>query len=307
MIRTEYIERWSDFKMEYSNLLIGLISKSTLFLDYLPFKKTENGNFDLRGLNLKDVDVLVENQGAKLKDIVFQNCDFSFSNFDNLRIERCQFINCIFVSVYCRDLYEIGNVFNHCTFQKVDFRRALIGNENSKFNDCIFENCNFTSCSFYSPQFTNISFVNCNLRELDFAGSSFENCLFEGKMSYVLFRGDDPRFNLKNPGYRKNQMNRVSFEKLDFNFLGFSDDCNLDYLKLKSSTKYLIAHNFKCKTKELFQNRNQYTIETADFIEILYGVATERNQNSYLFNVDDWIDEDSNIDEINAIFYYLKK
>ncbi len=126
-------------------------------------------------------------------------------------------------------------------------------------------------------------------------------------MSYVLFRGDDLRFNIKNPGYRKNQMKHVSFEKLDFNFLGFSDDCNLDYLKLKSSSKYLIAHNFICKTKELFQTRNRYTNETIDFIEILYGVATERNQNSYLFNIDDWIDEDSNIDEINAIFHYLKK
>ncbi len=307
MDRKEYIERWSDFKTEYSKLITGLVLKSTLLLDSLPFGKTENNKYDLRGINLKEIDDFIENQKPNLTEIVFQNCDFSYSNFDNLKIEKCQFINCTFVSVYCRDLMEIDNLFKQCYFQKVDFRRAEIGIQNSKFDECIFEKCNFIGCFFSSPQFTNISFVNNNFREIDFAGSSFENCLFEGTMSHIAFRGDVPKYRNDNPGYKVNQMNQVSFEKLDFNVLVFSEDCKLDQVKINSNPKYLMVHDFKSKTKELYHVRNQYTEDTIDFIENLYFVAKDRNQNAYLFNTEDWFDEDSNVEEINAIFDFFRK
>lgn len=298
----EFIQRWYHLQME-NNYLFTLFDSN---LENAPFGKTDLGKYDFRGIDFKGLNASLNINGLNFKNIVFRNCDFSFSNLDHVILENCQFINCTFVSVYCRDLLDLENIFESCHFCKVDFRRASIGNRNSKFNHCVFDTCNFMRCFFASPQFTNVEFVNCNLRELDFGGSSFENCLFEGKMSYVLFKGDDPTSKINNSEYKKNEMKNVSFEKLDFQTLAFSDNCNLENIKIMSNPNYILVKGFKRKITELNQLRNQYTTETIDFIEIQYGIAHERNQNSYLFNMEDWIDEDSNLAEMIEVFNFLK-
>ncbi len=297
------IERWNSVSKEHKYLVIN----GGLNAENYPFGKTDEGKCDLRGFNFKELPESLGKDGSALNNVVFHNFDFSYSNFDQFKIANCQFVNCTFEVVYCRDLLDIENVFEHCQFHKVDFRRASIGVGNSRFENCTFKACNFMRCCFYSPQFRHVGFVDCNLREFEFGGASFEYCLFEGSMSHVLFKGDDLKSRTNNPGYKKNEMLEVSFENLDFYSIAFSDDCKLDHLKIKSDSNYILVKDFQFKCKELYEMRQQYTDETIYFIELIYGIAFERNQNSYLFNKAECIDEDSNLKEMDEVFEFLKR
>ena len=302
MGKAELIERWNLVSKEHKYFVV----KAGNHFEDWPLGRTAEGKYDLRGFNFKE---LSENLGSNvtgLNQAVFHNFDFSFTNFDQFEIKNCQFVNCIFDSVYCRDLVELENVFEHCQFHKVDFRRADIGIGNTKFEHCTFTACNLMRCCFQSPQFRHVDFVNCNLREFDFGGASFEYCRFEGTMSHVQFNGDYVKFRTNNPGYKKNEMLEVSFEKLDFYSIAFSYDCKLDHLKIKSDPNYILVKDFQSKCKKLYEKRQQYSEETIYFIELIYGVAFERNQNSYLFNKAECIDEDSNLTEMDEVFECLK-
>lgn len=307
MSKKQLKERWRSVQDQYEVFLNDLLTEQTVVLENLPFGYTEEGKCDLRGINLKGFDVNASSNRMVLNEVLFENCDFSFSDFEDLNLEQCQFNDCLIVSANWKNLLEFENRFNQCVFHKVDFRHAFIGNRNSKYDTCTFDACNFQKCFLYSPQFLNVEFKNCNLKYIDFSGASFENCLFESKMSNVTFRGECIESNNENSGYKKNEMKQVSFEKLDFHDLDFSNDCHLDDLKVKKDPKYLLVKDFKSKMTKLYKARDQFGLNTKIFIEVFYGVAIDKDQNSYLFNVEDWTGGKYDSSKMKEVFNLLSQ
>lgn len=76
MQREEFIQRWYHLPMENNDLF-------TLFnsnLENAPFGKTDAGKYDFRGIDFKGLNASLKINGLKLMNLVFRNCDFSFSN-----------------------------------------------------------------------------------------------------------------------------------------------------------------------------------------------------------------------------------
>lgn len=307
MSKKKLIERWNSVQNKKEVFLNDLSTKNAVVLENLPFGFTEEGKCDLRGIHLKGFDEHSSNNRMGLINVVFDNCDLSFSDFEDLSLEQCRFTNCSIVSANWENVLEFENQFVNCNFQKVDFRHAFIGNRNSKYDACTFDSCNFQRCYFYSPQYLNVAFNNCNLKHFDFNGASFENCSFEGSMNNVTFRGKCPESKSETSVYKKNEMKQVSFENLDFHDLDFSNDCRLDDLKIKQDPKYLLVKDLKVKITQLYKTRDKYSLNTKIFIEVFHGIAIDRDQNSYLFNVEDWTGSIYDSSEMKKVFQLLGK
>lgn len=162
---------------------------------------------------------------TKIENITFNSFDFSGTLFNYPIFENVQFEDCLFNRSDITDARIYGSSFINCRFIKIDFRTATIGAHKGLFRSCRLENCDFRNASFYEPEFINCEFYDCKLRNVDFKASSFESCRFVGKLSNVIFRGNDKSDLYSNP--TPNSMYNIDFSEAILGEYVDFDDCDL--------------------------------------------------------------------------------
>jgi fluoroquinolone resistance protein len=188
----------------------------------------------------EDFGGIVFPQGFKIVGKKFVSVELSNSSFSNTWIEKCYFDNSLWQGGTFANASDHGNTYRNCTFQKVDFRGAVLGFLGSGFTDCRFEKCNFIKCGFIRAEFTNCTFIDCKLKGTDFNASSFEACTFIGRLDDVWFRGDYmiPTDQTRLGIPKKNQMATVSFKEAELHRLAFSQGCSLDSIVIPQYGSY---------------------------------------------------------------------
>lgn len=161
----------------------------------------------------------------KVENKIFKAFDFSDTLFNYPIFENVQFEDCLFNKSDIEDARIYGCSFINCHFIKIDFRTATLGAHKGIFKNCRFDNCDFRNASFYEPEFKNCTFNKCKLNKIDFKASSFESCKFIGKMSNVVFRGNDKSDLYQNP--TPNTMYNIDFSEATFGEFVDFEDCDL--------------------------------------------------------------------------------
>lgn len=281
--------RWEPVFMKGINSFLG---KGGLLTDDLsPFEKSNGVLLDFRGIELNNL---------AIKNCRFENIDFSFSSFKSSWIENSSFKNCYFKDADFTKISDQGNKFEECIFFNCKFNNSGLGYKGSAFVECIFENTNFQKAVFIRAEFERCSFINSKIKGIDFNASSFEECIFEGILDDVWFRGGFPlQSDNQYFGFpKKNIMKKVSFEKAELKNLTFSDDCDLSsvclgdnpevfkysnwYRRLQLLAKEIISWDSECgKQGEIFvkthlvhaKNQDWYILNLKE-LEQIYGLET---------------------------------
>ena len=164
-------------------------------------KNQDFSNRDLRGIDLENIDCSGSNfsrcnlQGANLSYGTFNNCNFSNTIMDGIKINKdgkygdnntTQFNNAIFNTVIMTNMY-INNVsFRSVDFNKCDMRKTRIDDSviyGSKFVNTILDTSNwigvdFTECDLSNQIIKHCSFESCNFQKCKLIGTSFSPNVF---------------------------------------------------------------------------------------------------------------------------------
>ncbi|GGH16421.1 pentapeptide repeat-containing protein [Sphingobacterium alkalisoli] len=241
-----------------------------------------DGKLDLRGI------IINERTIAKLE---LQNADLTFSSFKDCWIENSLFEKCNFEKVDFSKFSDHKNIFKECYFKNCKFNYASLGDGGTSFSECVFEDCNFFKTIFIRPEFVGVSFKNCKINSIDFFGSSFESCCFEGNLKDIWFRGGFPlQVDYSNYGIpKRNEMKNVSFVNAELEDLTFSDNCDLSSVKIKSSDKYYKYERWKERLEFLKMEDRNWSDKEKKEAEIFANtyLVHAKNQEWHIINRED--------------------
>jgi fluoroquinolone resistance protein len=180
---------------------------------------------DVRGLQVPD--------GMRILSRHVKDADFSWGFIRLAWIQNCVFENVRFDNATI-DTADHGNRFTGCSFVGTSFQDG-IGYRGSSYNNCRFEKVDFRRSVFTRADMNDCIFSDCKLKGVDFNASSFVNCMFEGKLEDVWFRGGFPLpVNVTDFGEpRPNRMQGVSFANASLWGITFSNGCDLSSVVVK--------------------------------------------------------------------------
>ena len=215
------VERWTG---QQGDVLAGLARGRPP----APFGLVD-GLVDLRGLPVSGV------RGGHVKKLSAEGVDLSYSDWEQVRVERSRFADVRFDAVEARSLGDHGNTFERCSFDRANLGGSAIGFDGSRYVSCSFGRTKFTLAVFARAEFDDCVFEDAALRGVDFHASSFERCTFRGTLDDVWFRGGYPLPELQKQfgRARPNRMRDVDLSGAVLDFVTFSDGCDLSTVRLR--------------------------------------------------------------------------
>ena len=204
-----------------------------------PFGVTDEGRKDFRGLDLQRY----RPRHKTLKGRRFEKCDFSFSD-GWPPLDRSVFLDCLFRRAILDNWRDWRNRFENCLFSHTLLRCAGIGSWTSRYEDCTFEKCNFAKASFDNPIFRRVVFRNNKLAGAHFNVSGFWDCVFEGPVRNVWFRGRYPRvLEAESIFWRPKEtgLHNVDFSKASLADITMSDECALENIILPEGGEAMLC------------------------------------------------------------------
>lgn len=212
-----------------------------------PFGATARGALDLRGLRLSE--------RTELRRVSFAPSDFGRASFKGIWLQGCVFNDSAFDSASLQEIAEHHNTFENCNFLKASFRGAAIGYRGSRFVRCTFDAVDFRRAVFVRPEFDDCAFYHCRLDGCDLNAASFERCRFVGAINAVWFRGGfacpDDVASYGDP--RPNKMTQVSFESAVLRDVTFSNRCDLSTLHAPQDGRHALVGSWPGRLSSLQQ------------------------------------------------------
>ena len=168
-----------------------------------------------------------------LTDLSFERYDFSGALFGETTWIDCRFSHCIFSNLRFLCSRFVGCKFHRTNF--IDCQNDAIFLDLGRDKRCEFDECRFIRGEFvitvlYYPSFSKC-FFKLDMNLIDFQGSQFSDCTFEGRLNGVTFRGrKDPS---RSPVFRdgkevpENTMMNVDFTKSKLELVHFRDSIDL--------------------------------------------------------------------------------
>lgn len=222
-------DRWT--KDDLDRVASALRGGGQLVDSHVSFSRHDM-RIDLRGFKMPAPVRLIN---AKLIDV-----DLSGAQLTPLWLERSCFENVLFDHARIERFSDQGNWFERCSFRGASLAECRLGYQGSQYRHCIFERCSFHKGGAIRAEFYNCRFTDCKLNNVDFEASSFEDCVFEGKLSDVWFRGGYPypSYERKFGTPKMNRMLNVSFARAELDFCTFSHGCDLSTVILPERGEY---------------------------------------------------------------------
>lgn len=204
-----------------------------------------DGRADLRGLQVpkamvtrrlrtKIADVDVFSPLTKVHNARWEGLDLTGSSLQHILFSDCVVENCVFDKCQCQNWGLWGTVLTRCRFRRTDLRQACLGGL-SGTRQCAYHKVDFSdadlrgiACS--GAEFAECVFRNTKLTRVNFGGSSFTDCLFEGDLDEVCFNRTAfrkewlPPNEMKRVDLRRARLRYVEFRGLDMADVLFPED-----------------------------------------------------------------------------------
>ena len=200
---------------------------------------TKEGRVDLSRLRLPEptvakelstsiAEVAVLSGQTKLKGVRWDRLDFTGSRLNGLLLFDCEITDCIFDDCKCQEWGLWATVVSSTSFRFADLRKAALGGiQEGRRN--IFKEVDFTEADLHQiacsgAQFFGCVFKDTRLFKVDFGGSSFTDCRFEGELREVCFNRVPsvlPPNEMLRVDFSRAQLRSVEFRGLDLQDVRF--------------------------------------------------------------------------------------
>jgi uncharacterized protein YjbI with pentapeptide repeats len=208
----------------------------------LPFV---DGRVDLSGLAVPAPSIgrtfrtaiadVVELQGiSELHRVQWKGLDFTGVQMDNVRFHDCTITDCVFDKARCQDWRLWNTTVTDCTFCSTDLRNSVLGaikdSRRDVFRGVVFRKTDMRGTIYASAEFDHCIFENARLDKVNFNGSSFSHCSFEGELREVMFyrkafRAEDlPPNEMDHIDFTRARLRSVEFRGLELKSVFFPDD-----------------------------------------------------------------------------------
>ncbi|MBL8609922.1 MAG: pentapeptide repeat-containing protein [Myxococcales bacterium] len=195
-----------------------------------------NGRLDLRGISAPSPSSVhnYESTGGQISALkgllVFRNCrwndaDFTGASMPSFRFHDCVIENCIFDRATCSDWRMWGTTVSSCAFRQADLRGSALGGvdgaKRNAFLNIDFSGADLRRTVYMSAEMNGCMFASANIDNVNFEGTSFVNCVFQGRVRGVQFgrhsfRGESlPPNEMKNVDFRNASLRHTEFRGLD--------------------------------------------------------------------------------------------
>jgi uncharacterized protein YjbI with pentapeptide repeats len=190
------------------------------------------GRKDLRGLRAprptqgRRIGRAIEMVGiVVIRGASWRGLDFANADLGSLRFFDCRIEDCIFDRAKCVDWRMWGTSISNCRFHNADLRTAALGgvdgNKRNVFKGVDFSEADLRQTAYQSADFIECTFRDTKLGKVNFQGSVFKDCTFEGELDEVVFQ----RFAFEGEGLPPNTMDGVDFSNAQLRSVEFR---NLD-------------------------------------------------------------------------------
>jgi uncharacterized protein YjbI with pentapeptide repeats len=182
----------------------------------------KNGRMDLSGLCIPETTVAetlrtpianISRLGGVVvaKQINWTSLDFTGSRLKGLRFHDCTINDCVFDRCNCQDWRLWSTQVQDTRFHSTDLRKSALGgleeNRQNSFRRVHFDAADLRQTAYTSARFSECVFSNSRLDKVNFQGSEFVDCSFEGEIREVCFN----RLGFGAETLHPNSMVRVDF------------------------------------------------------------------------------------------------
>jgi uncharacterized protein YjbI with pentapeptide repeats len=224
---------------------------------------TVDGFIDLRGLISPDPRILKKYQTDRFnvtqiepsvfRNVHWHNIDFTGSTLKSVRFFDSEICNCIFDLCKLRNMRMWTTKIEKTSFKGADLRDAALGgiyNEKQNyFLDVDFSKADMRETAYKSATFEHCLFKDTRLDKVNFQGSNFIDCRFEGELYDVLFY----RFAYKGEAFPPNEMINVDFSRSKLRYVNFRG-LTLDRVILPKDQEHIIIPNFASSLDRIIDN-----------------------------------------------------
>lgn len=187
-----------------------------------------------------------------LNQITWESLDFSGAELNGLRFQNCNITDCVFNQCDCRDWRLWGTTVLNTTFSSADLRKSALGGVQEErmntFQKVDFTRADLRQTAYVSARFVGCLFKNTRLNKVNFQGSVFTDCVFEGELREVCF--NQRAFGAS--ALPLNEMLRVDFTRaclrsVEFRGLDLSDVC------FPTDTDHILLNDYPQSLDRLLQ------------------------------------------------------
>jgi uncharacterized protein YjbI with pentapeptide repeats len=196
-------------------------------------------------VNLVKFGNLIAIRGAHWKGIDFSGARLGFLQFFDSTIEDCSFDGAT-----CHRWEVRGTTIADTSFRSADLREASLGgvregHERNSFRQVDFTEADMRGTLWISCDMLGARFVETNLLQVDFQGTVFEECTFEGQLDSVIFRRE-PSQPFRNEAFPPNEMKGVDLRRAELRFVEFRG-LDMDDVQWPESPDYLVVDDYCAK------------------------------------------------------------
>jgi len=209
---------------------------------------------DLRGLQSSEpkefqrikmprADVSTLSGLTEVKGVGWDSLDFTGSALKGLRFFDSTIRNCIFDECDCRDWRLWGMKVENCSFRSADLRNSAMGgikeNQRNTFDRVQFVDTDLRGTAYVAANFTGCAFRNSRLEKVNFQGSTFSDCVFEGRLIEVCFNRNAFRAETLPPNCKA----RIDFSRADLRSVEFRN-LNLDEVYFPTDENHIVLNEY---------------------------------------------------------------
>jgi len=206
-------------------------------LDDLGLPRFE-GRVDLRGARFDDLVVGLDGPGS------WREIDFSGATFTELMIRNLSVDNCLFDKARLDSMRMWGTQVRNTSFVAASLREAALGTA-GELGINTFENVDFSRAKMGRSAWFVAKVDGCKfdgLKDVDFKGTQFSNCSFDGTISDVSFQKTTNLVDAARFG--SNEMKNVDFSNAKFSWVEFRD-LDLDEVTWPVDDDHLVVDDYR--------------------------------------------------------------
>jgi uncharacterized protein YjbI with pentapeptide repeats len=263
----------------------------------------KDGRIDLSGLRANDptitttfqmpfAEVSELNGITVLRDIKWESLDFSASHLNGLRFHNCNISDCVFDESKCQDWRLWGTTVQNTSFSSTDLRKSALGAvKEERINT--FQNVDFTLADLRHTAYVSCKFVDClfkntKLTKVNFQGSAFSDCRFEGELREVIFS----RKGFGADALLPNKMLRIDFVHAQLRSVEFRG-LDLDDVRFPADPDHILLNEYSQALDRLLQGFQNRTDIGSRQLAAALGIARKwagPGRSRGVLNIKDWLE-----------------
>jgi len=245
----------------------------------------QNGRFDLSEMSLPAPEVLrqiktpmsdlvqIDSSRHLFHDLKWNDLNFTASHLRHVAFSNCSITNCVFDQCDCRNWRFWDCIVSKCSFGGADLREAVLGGVNTGsqrgcfYYDVDFSGADMRRTTYKAALFERCFFRNAWLSKIDFQGSRFVDCVFEGELDDVTFY----RKSFEGEAFPPNEMINVDFTKARLKHVGFRN-LSLNRVRLPHDSEHVVIKDFMTALNHMAETFGKETDPTAKTIVAVINI-----------------------------------